>query len=418
MEENEDMIDEYDRIKLRYSSSLSSLDLNVDSDEEDHFEQLDDFILFDRKIAVESKACDEYIWHKRNRNERMDKYDRIKRNLMQEMRYSSPLSSLDANVDSDEHFEQLDDVTFLDRRIENESKACEEIIRCKRNLIQEIKELSDNLEGSDVDIDAYATLESEGITEENDDVEEFHSLKRDLIQEIKELRCKCTKENKDLEEFNWHKRNLIREFKELCVNLEDISSYSGELIVPECVLDDNIKLGYELFTKSHCSKVLSTFLRLMEMLPSIARDMAKVSENMEKFGRKQRNFIQEIKEICTFLEDSDIDADYLDIAESECATEQYEELKEFHLLKNKLIQEIKELRDNFTRQQNEGMEKFNRLKRNLTKEYKELCDSIEASIADLSSGESGQNSYSGSDVEKECDESDSDVNSGNICYRV
>ena len=139
MEENEDMLDEYDRIKLRYSSSLSSLDANVDSDEEEHFEQLDDLILFDRKIAVESKACEEYIWHKRNWKEGMDKYDRIKRNLMQEMRYSSPLSSLDANVDSNEHFEQLDDVTFLDRKIENESKACEEIIRRKRNLTQEIK---------------------------------------------------------------------------------------------------------------------------------------------------------------------------------------------------------------------------------------------------------------------------------------
>ena len=88
------------------------------------------------------------------------------------------------------------------------------------------------------------------------------------------------------------------------------------------------------------------------------------------------------------------------------------------MLKNKLIQEIKELRDNFTGQQNEGMEKFNRLKKNLTKEYKELCDSVEALIADLSSGESGQNSYSGGDVETECDESDSDVNSGEIWYRV
>ena len=64
------------------------------------------------------------------------------------------------------------------------------------------------------------------------------------------------------------------------------------------------------------------------------------------------------------------------------------------------------------------MEKFNRLKRNLTKEYKELCDRIEVLIADLSSGEPGQNSYSGSDVETECDESDSDVNSGKIWYRV
>ena len=53
------------------------------------------------------------------------------------------------------------------------------------------------------------------------------------------------------------------------------------------------------------------------------------------------------------------------------------------------------------------MEKFNRLKRNLTKEYKELFDGIEALISDLSSGESGQNSYPGSDVGTECDESDS-----------
>ena len=87
----------------------------------------------------------------------------------------------------------------------------------------------------------------------------------------------------------------------------------------------------------------------------------------------------------------------------------------------KLIEEIKELRDNLMRQQNEGMEKFNRLKRNLTKDHKELCDSIEALIADLPSGESGQDSYSGSNVKSACvitDESDSDVYSGNIWYRL
>ena len=67
------------------------------------------------------------------------------------------------------------------------------------------------------------------------------------------------------------------------------------------------------------------------------------------------------------------------------------------------------------------MEKFNRVKRNLAKEFKELCDSIEALIADLYSGESGQDSHSGSNVESACvitDESDSGVNSGNIWYRL
>ena len=69
MEENEDMVEEYDRIKIRSryesrysSSSSSSLDANADTDEDEHFERLDDLILFDRKIENESKACEEFTW--------------------------------------------------------------------------------------------------------------------------------------------------------------------------------------------------------------------------------------------------------------------------------------------------------------------------------------------------------------------